>query len=486
MVRIMLLCGGKPGAGDTLPSMQKPNQQISPTETSTRESAQPCSKHQSSPAQIAWTVLESDEALVRSLCERAVREAQAAGDHAAMAWVRLTRALLCWSHVELQTLRDDIAWLDQWPAMPDNNRDLPRLIRAAQGFLQRRLGHNAQALAVFEALPLRSHPDDDDPDDHFVLYGLGLSAMSMSRFDLAIASLERALRLAERGRLNARVCTVACSLSAVLACLGRHTEKLALLDDIFQRGIVPERNPRLTTMLHANRALALSELGHKRKAFDAICSIEPQVELHAPGMLPRLHANLCEIAIDLARPEEAAHRLALAYEMAYAAGDVSMMGCCHVDAARLLRLTGDVHDALNALALAADCQAQCPDDNGPLAEIDRWLSECYADLGHFALAYQHHRRYHEGGLRRTADADHGRHAAARAAPDTRTEVMLSTRERECLRWCAAGKTAWETGTILGLSEWTVVYHLGKVKRKLGSASKQQMVADAVRLGLVPN
>lgn len=458
---------------------------ISLAETGGRESTAACPPHQSSPAQIAWTVLESDEALVRSLCDRAIQQALTSGDRAATAWARLTRALLCWNHGELQTLRDDVAWLQQSPAMPDH-RDWPRLVRAAQGFVLRRLGRNAQALTVFEALPLQSRPANDDPDDHFVLYGLGLSAMSMSRFDVAIASLERALHLAERMGLHARFCVVACSLSTALACLGRHSERLALLDKLFQRGIVPVRNPRLATMLHVNRALALSDLGHKQKAFDAIASIEPEAELHAPAMLPRLHANLCEIAIDLARPQEAAHRLTLAYKMAYAAGDVSMVGCCHVDAARLLRLTGDLHGALNALQLAADCRTQCPDDNGPLAEVDRWLSECFADLGHFALAYQHHRRYHEDGLRRATAADHGRHSAPQPAPGTRTSVALSERERECLRWCAAGKTAWETGTILGLSEWTVVYHLGKVKRRLGSASKQQMVADAVRLGLVPN
>ncbi len=466
--------------------MQKSNRQVLWEHSGSQELACPPQVNpDDSAARAAWAVLEADEALVRSLCERAVREAEAAGDHAETAWARLTRALLCWNHGKLETLQGDVGWLEQLPAMPDK-RDAPRLVRAAQGFLQRRLGHNAQALAVFEALPLDSRPGRDDPDDHFVLYGLGLAAMSMSRFDLAMGSLERALHLAERAGLHARVCTVACSLGAALTCLGRHAEKLALLDSLFQRGIVPSRNPRLTTMLHANRALALSDLGHKQKAFDALGAIETETGLHAPGMLPTLHANLCEIAIDLGRPAEASHRLALAYDLAYASGDVSMVGTCHVDAARLLRLTGDVYGALHALWLAADCREQRPDDNGPLAKIDHWLSECFADLGHFALAYRHHRRYHEDELRRHAGADHGRHGAPQQAAGPRAGVVLSARELECLRWCAAGKTAWETGTILGLSEWTVVYHLGKVKRKLGAASKQQMVVEAVRLGLVPH
>jgi DNA-binding CsgD family transcriptional regulator len=60
---------------------------------------------------------------------------------------------------------------------------------------------------------------------------------------------------------------------------------------------------------------------------------------------------------------------------------------------------------------------------------------------------------------------------------------LSPRELECLSWCAAGKTAWETSQILGISEWTVVYHLEKLKRRLGISRKHQLVAEAANLGL---
>jgi DNA-binding CsgD family transcriptional regulator len=59
------------------------------------------------------------------------------------------------------------------------------------------------------------------------------------------------------------------------------------------------------------------------------------------------------------------------------------------------------------------------------------------------------------------------------------------RESECLHWCAAGKTAWETGRILGISEWTVVYHLGKVKRRLGACRQQQLISKATALGWLP-
>ena len=36
---------------------------------------------------------------------------------------------------------------------------------------------------------------------------------------------------------------------------------------------------------------------------------------------------------------------------------------------------------------------------------------------------------------------------------------MSARELDCLKWTAAGKTAWEASVILGISEQTVRFHL---------------------------
>lgn len=55
-------------------------------------------------------------------------------------------------------------------------------------------------------------------------------------------------------------------------------------------------------------------------------------------------------------------------------------------------------------------------------------------------------------------------------------VRLSPREIECLNWAAAGKTAWEIGTILGISEHTAIFHLGNVRQKLGVEKLCQAVA----------
>ena len=61
---------------------------------------------------------------------------------------------------------------------------------------------------------------------------------------------------------------------------------------------------------------------------------------------------------------------------------------------------------------------------------------------------------------------------------------LTARERECLQWAAAGKSAWEVGVILGIAERTVVDHLTKAKEKLGAATRTHAVAKAVMLGLI--
>jgi DNA-binding CsgD family transcriptional regulator len=63
-------------------------------------------------------------------------------------------------------------------------------------------------------------------------------------------------------------------------------------------------------------------------------------------------------------------------------------------------------------------------------------------------------------------------------------VRLSAREREVLQWTMEGKTAWEVGRILAISEQTAVRHLSHAAQKLGCVNKVQAVAKAMRLGLV--
>lgn len=68
--------------------------------------------------------------------------------------------------------------------------------------------------------------------------------------------------------------------------------------------------------------------------------------------------------------------------------------------------------------------------------------------------------------------------------DSDHHEALTPRERECLIWSAAGKTAWEIGQILALSEKTVGKYLDQVNRKLQCVTKAQAVAKAIRLGII--
>ena len=61
---------------------------------------------------------------------------------------------------------------------------------------------------------------------------------------------------------------------------------------------------------------------------------------------------------------------------------------------------------------------------------------------------------------------------------------LTPRELETLRWTMDGKTAWEVGTILGISERTAVLHINNAMHKLGCVNKHQAVLKALRLGLI--
>jgi DNA-binding CsgD family transcriptional regulator len=61
---------------------------------------------------------------------------------------------------------------------------------------------------------------------------------------------------------------------------------------------------------------------------------------------------------------------------------------------------------------------------------------------------------------------------------------LTPRELDVLRWTMDGKTAWEAGALLSITERTVVQHLQNAMQKLQCNSKHQAVLKALRLGLI--
>ena len=63
-------------------------------------------------------------------------------------------------------------------------------------------------------------------------------------------------------------------------------------------------------------------------------------------------------------------------------------------------------------------------------------------------------------------------------------ARLTPRELEALRWTLEGKTAWEVGKILSISERTAVFHVNNAMHKLNCVTKHQAALKAQRMGLL--
>jgi DNA-binding CsgD family transcriptional regulator len=62
-------------------------------------------------------------------------------------------------------------------------------------------------------------------------------------------------------------------------------------------------------------------------------------------------------------------------------------------------------------------------------------------------------------------------------------IALTHREVEILKWCAAGKTAAEIGTILNLKCRTVNFHVGRAVHKMGVSNKTAAAVQAALSGI---
>ena len=107
------------------------------------------------------------------------------------------------------------------------------------------------------------------------------------------------------------------------------------------------------------------------------------------------------------------------------------------------------------------------DRDQPLPEHPGELTRLVADLQLFAVFA------HDVALRMMAPA-----------VERSERPSLTPRELDALRWTMEGKTAWEVGAILGISERTAVLHVTNAMHKLGCTSKHQAVLKALRLGLI--
>lgn len=78
----------------------------------------------------------------------------------------------------------------------------------------------------------------------------------------------------------------------------------------------------------------------------------------------------------------------------------------------------------------------------------------------------------------------GRAMQLSTTPVIEHRAELTSREKECMRWAALGKSEWEISQILGISEHTSEKHLLNAKAKLGAANRVQAVAEAIRQGYI--
>jgi LuxR family quorum-sensing system transcriptional regulator CciR len=68
------------------------------------------------------------------------------------------------------------------------------------------------------------------------------------------------------------------------------------------------------------------------------------------------------------------------------------------------------------------------------------------------------------------------------APEPQT--TLSSRESECLVWAARGKTSWEIGGILSISENTVNFHIKNAMTKLEASTRLMAILKATNQKLI--
>ena len=112
---------------------------------------------------------------------------------------------------------------------------------------------------------------------------------------------------------------------------------------------------------------------------------------------------------------------------------------------------------------------------------------------HFLLGIDRDRELPSDGVeigRLTADlqllAMHAQSAAMNLLLPSQSETApsLSNRELEILKWARDGKTAWETGKIIGISEDGVKYHIRAILIKFDAPNKNQAILRALKFGIL--
>ena len=72
----------------------------------------------------------------------------------------------------------------------------------------------------------------------------------------------------------------------------------------------------------------------------------------------------------------------------------------------------------------------------------------------------------------------------KGAAVTRANIEITSRELECLKWCATGKSSWDIARLMDCTEATVNYHFANIRRKFGASSRRMAVVKAIRMGFI--
>lgn len=72
----------------------------------------------------------------------------------------------------------------------------------------------------------------------------------------------------------------------------------------------------------------------------------------------------------------------------------------------------------------------------------------------------------------------------RGSAVSRHDIEITSRELECLKWCAVGKSSWDIAQLLNCTEATVNFHFANIRRKFGASSRRLAIIKAIRMGFI--
>lgn len=88
-------------------------------------------------------------------------------------------------------------------------------------------------------------------------------------------------------------------------------------------------------------------------------------------------------------------------------------------------------------------------------------------------------------LKEVQEAD-AKHRNVKKKPEENHKIQLTKRQLEILKLVAEGITYKEAGNVLGITERTLKYHMGRIIELFHLENRAQVIAYAVRMGIVKN